>query len=82
MMHAPYYYGPMSSGDWGFSLIMMLVWFLFIIAIIVFAAKMFRSNIEDRRRTSSPEPLETLKNRYAKGEITKEQYEQIKKDLR
>jgi putative membrane protein len=26
-------------------------------------------------------PLEIAKERYAKGEITKEQYDQIKKDL-
>ncbi len=27
------------------------------------------------------DPMETLKERYARGEITKEQFEQMKKDL-
>jgi uncharacterized membrane protein len=27
------------------------------------------------------DPLEILKHRYAKGEITREQYEEMKKDL-
>lgn len=32
-------------------------------------------------QTSNDEPLNILKVRYAKGEITKEQFEQMKKDL-
>lgn len=83
MMYAPYsHYGPMSSSDWAFGLVMMLVWFLFIIAIIIFAARMFRITTDDHRRLNSRDPLDTIKDRYAKGDITKEQYEQLKNDLR
>ena len=32
-------------------------------------------------KTADDESLNILKNRYAKGEITKEQYEQMRKDL-
>ena len=34
-----------------------------------------------RSERETPEPLKILKLRYAKGEITREQYEQMKKDL-
>ena len=36
---------------------------------------------EERERKSVPNSLEILKERYAKGEITKEEFETMKKDL-
>jgi putative membrane protein len=38
--------------------------------------RLMRHNSFDRR-----DPLDIAKERYARGEITKQQYEQIKKDL-
>ena len=76
------HYGPMSAGDWLFGSIMMLVWLLFLGLIIVFVARAFRSSNDSQWHSHSPDPLDTIKNRYAKGEITKEQYEQLKKDLK
>lgn len=35
----------------------------------------------DETKKSNDAPLNILKTRYAKGEITKEQYDQMKKDL-
>lgn len=39
------------------------------------------SLVKHNRSTTSNTPLETAKERYAKGDITREQFEQIKKDL-
>jgi putative membrane protein len=37
--------------------------------------------IKHENSTTKQTPVEIVKERYAKGEITKEQFEQIKKDL-
>lgn len=53
------------------------------IAVILFVARMMMSKKEksqpDRRIES---PLDALKHRYAQGEITKEKFEEQKKDLK
>jgi putative membrane protein len=68
-------------GWWGIGMmIIMVVFWGGIIALIVWAIMRFArgsgSNISARR-----DPLEIAKERYARGEITKEQFEQIKRDL-
>lgn len=60
--------------------ILMVVFWGGIIALIVWAVVRFTGH----RNTSidyKNDPLNIAKERYAKGEITKEQFEQIKKDL-
>jgi hypothetical protein len=37
--------------------------------------------VQDSNETEVENPLEILKTRYAKGEITKEEFEQIKRDI-
>ena len=67
--------------DMGFGgmFIMMLIALVLIIAVIyaITRATQGRSNSEFLRET----PLEILKKRYAKGELTREQFEQMKKEL-
>jgi putative membrane protein len=60
----------------------MLVWaFLFIVfwagIITLFIWLIRRLNSQSRSRN----PLDIAKERYARGEISKEEYEQIKRDL-
>ncbi len=68
---------------WGWMILMMILMIVFwggVIALIVWAVTRFA------RRTGSTithrtDPLDIAKERYARGEITKEQYEQIRRDL-
>ena len=69
-----------SGMGWGWMVLMWLVGLLFLgglAALIVWAVtRAGRSGPSDRRS-----PLDIAKERYARGEITREQLEQIKKDL-
>jgi len=62
----------------------MFFWWIFFILIIV-AVVYFIQSAAGGRNVSGfgqrEDPLETLKIRYAKGEISKEQFEQMKRDL-
>ena len=70
----------------GMGWIGMILGFIFFIAIIV-GIILFIVWLVKRTTHSVSEPkiesraLESLKERYAKGEITKEQYTEIRKDL-
>jgi len=55
---------------------MILVW-VGIIWLIVWLFK----NLKQDSKISEPQAIEILKKRYAKGEITKKEYEEIKKDI-
>ena len=71
----------------GFGFIWMIFIFLFVIAIIagviiliVWAIRR-SSGIQQSQQKPVSTAMETLKVRYAKGEIKKEEFENIKKDL-
>lgn len=78
------YYGPM--GRWGHMMNYgyggMFMWIIFLIiigvAVYLIIQKTKTKNISG---TSQETPLDILKRRYAKGEITKEEYDRLKRDL-
>jgi putative membrane protein len=71
MMHFAYFgYGGMFMG-------MLLIVILVVAAIYWFA----REAKSKPKSLSGETPLDILKKRYAAGEITKEQFESMKKDL-
>lgn len=66
----------MFFGGW-----MMIVW-IFIIALIVWGVIALAKHSSSSSDTPQKhDPLDTAKERYAKGEISKEEYETIKKSL-
>jgi putative membrane protein len=82
----PYDWGwgmhPMGwmGGMWGIGMMfmMLLFWFLVIGGLIV-AVRWFLSDQKERRGNDSA--MEILRQRYARGEINKEEFETKKRDL-
>ena len=70
-----------NVGGWwmlGAGLLMVLFWGGLIALIIWGITRLTRRGCCS---TTKESPIDLAKERYAKGEITKEQFEQIKKDL-
>ena len=81
-------YGPQGPGGWGpmmhygFGYGGMFMWIIFLIVIgllIYFIVNAQKT--KSQTPTQNESHLDILKKRYAKGEITKEEYERMKKDL-
>ena len=80
-LFAQYYDRNMMDGQyggWGFG--MMFISILFVIAVVIGAVYLLRGHNNQHHHHS--DPLDIAKERYAKGDITKEQFELIKKDLK
>lgn len=58
-------------------LTMLFFWTLLILGVVALIRYIGKSGQAHERKT----PLEILKERYAKGEIDKKEFEQVKKDL-
>src|SRR3989344_1527542 len=67
--------GLMMGGSWGIG--MLLFWLIVIVGIVLFV-KWVSGQSSSQKGTSA---LDILKERYAKGEINKEEFEAKKKDL-
>ena len=70
------------GGGWGIlgAAHMLLWWVLIILGIAVLAKWLFGAGAQDRRPAGG-NALEILKERYARGEIGKDEFEQKKRDL-
>lgn len=67
----------MSPGMW---LFMLLFWGLIIIGIVTLV-RWLAGRGSHKNQPATETPLEILKKRYARGEIEREEYEKMKKDL-
>jgi len=72
------------GGMWIFPMIMFVVMIIFIF--LIFGSRGWRppwwgQGGHNRQGGETESALEILKKRYAKGEITKEEFEQMKKDI-
>lgn len=73
----------MHWGDYGwgmgFGWIFMIIFWILVILGVVYLIKLIAGGA--RREEKKDTALDILKQRYAKGEITKEEFEEKKKDL-
>ena len=60
---------------------MGIMWILFVAIIVVIALWAVREMKKKDTPPPSGTPLDILKRRYAKGELTKEQFQDMKKDI-
>ncbi len=74
------HWGDYGSGWGGMGLGMLLIWGLVIAAIVVLVRGGWRSDV-GVGRGADKNALEILKERYARGEIGREEFEQKKRDL-
>ncbi len=74
--------GMMGGGRWGFG---MGLWWLFWIALLVLVVvaiwRLLQRGGGGAERRSGESALEILEQRYARGEIDREEYEEKKRDL-
>ena len=73
MYYSDFY--PFHMFGFGF-IFMVLFW-----GLIIYGAVVLLRNNNTNKSTEQNRALDTLKERYAKGEITKEQFDTIKKDI-
>ncbi len=77
--------GPWAGGWFGGGMLMMLPMLLFwgfIIWVgIMLVRKLSRASQDNRTAAASGTAHEILKERYAKGEISRDEFEQMKKDI-
>jgi len=75
--------GPWHWGD-GMGWWMLfggLLWLAFWGSLIYLALALVRSRGEDREEPRSPDAAEIVRRRYARGEIDRDEYERLRKDL-
>lgn len=81
---AQYYTHPvMDARDYGWGAGSVLLSFVFFVVIIMAVIYIVRGHGYSHHHQESPAqtPLDIAKKRYAGGEITKAEFEQIKKDI-
>ncbi len=72
------YYGMMGGFGW-IGMIFNLLILIGIIVLVIWAVNRFSGGAN--HSTKSQTPREILQERYARGEITREQYQQMMKDI-
>lgn len=76
-------YGMMAGGA-GVGLVMFLFWIIVIVSLAVLVSGLFAGRSDARNACgnwSGPDAVEILKRRYARGEINKVEYEQMRHEL-
>lgn len=77
--------GMMGWGGFGFNplwaILMLLFWVLIIGGVALLVVWLFRQGQPAPSHPGGSQALNILQERYARGEITREQYEQMRRDI-
>jgi putative membrane protein len=73
--------GPGMMGGWGMGWIMLLFWILVLVGLILIIKWLLQMTSGDKKLTGTSSAIDILKERYARGEINKAEFEAIRKDL-
>jgi len=63
------------------GLAVFLFWGLLILVVVLAVRAAARSSADAGARTGAEAPLDILRRRYAAGEISREQFDQMRRDL-
>jgi putative membrane protein len=85
-MSGPGHMWGWNGGTWwsfGMMLGMLLFWLLIIAGLVFGISLLMRGDSTDRGRAGDDrqQPLDILRERYARGEISREEFEQMRRDL-
>jgi putative membrane protein len=78
-------YGPVlrpehGQNDWLFAGVAIIFWAVIIFGLVVLISK-FSHYMSSKTLPPIETPLDIAKSRYARGDITKDEFSQLKKDL-
>ena len=73
--------GMMGGGMWIWMFFNIIIWILVILGIVLLVVWVVRKTRIGERSRVEESALEILKKRYVRGEISKEEYEEKKRDI-
>jgi putative membrane protein len=76
-----YNWGSYSGWGMGFGMVFMLLFWVLVILGIAALIRWLMTQSSPSRGSRDKSPLEIVQERYARGEINREEYEQKKQDL-
>jgi len=80
--HRGFHPGASMMGFGGMGIMMLLFWGVILILIVAAISRFFQIDVQkDRKPVASLDPLEILKQRYARGEIDSTEFQTKMSDL-